>query len=344
MSMRTIRVRWACSASILLVACWGSHPTAAPPPAAAAGAPTPVLAVPAAVRASEDTITRVRMRNVNFHLPREVVLRIATLQGRMIPKSSSRPITFDDDGSFALRIATGEIALDTVALRRLMNDWVFAYEGAPLRELSFSTEGDHLVQKGILHKVIDIPFRIEATVALDPNGDIRIHPESMKILGVDGKGLMRAFDLTLEKVMDVSGAKGVRVEGNDLVLQPTVILPPPAIEGRIVALHVSDGRLVQTFGGGNADDDAPLTVPDSSSNYMYFRGGTVRFGKLFMVDADMEVVDADPADAFEFNLREYARQLIAGYSRTRADQGLEVLMPDADDAGTPIVVTRSRGG
>jgi hypothetical protein len=274
------------------------------------------------------------MRNVDFHLPRGIVLRIATLRGRMTPKSAAQPITFDDDGSFVLHIAEGEIALDTVALRRLMNDWVFAYEGAPLRELSFSTDGEHLVQRGILHKVIDIPFTMNATVALDPDGDIRIHPESMKILGVDGTGLMRAFDLTLEKVMDVSRAKGVSVEGNDLILAPTVILPPPAIEGRIVALHVGAGRLVQVF-GGEASGGPPLAVPDSSGNYMYFRGGTLRFGKLFMVDADMLVIDSDPADAFAFNLREYARQLVAGSSHTRADQGLEVFMPDADDIDRP---------
>jgi hypothetical protein len=285
------------------------------------------------------------MRNVDFHLPREIVLRIATLHGRMTPRSAAQPITFDDDGSFVLRIADGEIALDTVALRRLMNDWVFAYEGAPLREMSFSTSGDRLVQKGVLHKVIDIPFTMDATVSLEPNGHIRIHPESMKILGVDGKGLMRAFDLTLEKVMDLSGAKGVSVEGNDLILEPTAILPPPAIEGRIVALHVGDGRLVQIFGGGDSAAGTPLAVPDSSGNYMYFRGGTLRFGKLFMVDADMLVIDTDPADAFEFNLREYARQLVAGSSHTRADQGLEVFMPDADDVAritTPAAPTVDR--
>jgi hypothetical protein len=68
---------------------------------------------------------------------------------------------------------------------------------------------------------------------------------------------------------------------------------------------------------------------------MYFRGGTLRFGKLFMVDADMLVIDSDPADAFAFKQREYARQLVAGSSHTRADQGLEVFMPDADDIDRP---------
>ena len=42
---------------------------------------------------------------------------------------------------------------------------------------------------------------------------------------------MRAFGLSLQKILDLSKAKGVTVKGNDLFLDPVKILPPPAIEG-----------------------------------------------------------------------------------------------------------------
>ena len=54
----------------------------------------------------------------------------------------------------------------------------------------------------------------------------------------------------------------------------------------------------------------------------------MQFGKLFMVHADMEVVDLAPADAFDFDLGEYHEQLVAGHHLTLPDDGLLVYMPD----------------
>ena len=66
-------------------------------------------------------------------------------------------------------------------------------------------------------------------------------------------------------------------------------------------------------------------------NYVSFTGGTIRFGKLTMVDADLRLIDADPRDPFDFYPAEYQRQLIAGYSRNTASGGLRTFMPDYDD-------------
>lgn len=61
---------------------------------------------------------------------------------------------------------------------------------------------------------------------------------------------------------------------------------------------------------------------------MYFAGGTLHFGKLFMVHADMQIVDLNPADPFDFSIDRYNDQLVAGYSKNRPDLGIEVYMPD----------------
>ena len=69
-----------------------------------------------------------------------------------------------------------------------MNTYVFAYQGAPLRELAFTAEGTHLIQRGILHKGVDIPFEMVADVSATTIGEIRVHPVSMKICSINGKG------------------------------------------------------------------------------------------------------------------------------------------------------------
>ena len=64
---------------------------------------------------------------------------------------------------------------------------------------------------------------------------------------------------------------------------------------------------------------------------MYYRRGTLRFGKLTMRDADLLLVDSDPKDAFDFSPKQYNDQLMAGYSKNTRARGLIVYMPDLGD-------------
>ena len=287
-------------------------------------------ATPAVLHAaSADSVVSARFRNVHFHMWPGVALDLADLHGRMHSRRADGVVSFDDKQSFVLAIDTGAVGLAVGDLSRLMNTYVFAYRGAPLKDLSFTVEGTHLVQHGVLHKVVDIPFEMDAEVSATTSGEIRVHPVSMKICSIPGQGLMAALGVTLEKLIDVRQAKGVRIAGNDLFLDPTRLLPPPAIAGHLTSVALEPGRLVQYFGASTAGVDGRNMEPDSSaSNYMLFRGGTLQFGKLFMVHADMEVVDLTPADAFDFDLAEYHEQLVAGHHLTLPDDGLLVYMPD----------------
>ena len=47
----------------------------------------------------------------------------------------------------------------------------------------------------------------------------------------------------------------------------------------------------------------------------------------------MLIVDLNPSDPFRFDLDLYNKQLVAGYSRTLPDLGLEVYMRDIDKVG-----------
>jgi hypothetical protein len=329
----------AATSAALLVVALHCQPAAsrAHPPAVHLPTARPVAAVPpwADGALPVDSTTAVEMRNVDFHVAEGVVLRIRQLRGEMRSKDGG-PIVFDDRDSFVLRLTSAEVGLTGADLSALMNRHVFGYKGAPLKRLRVSTRGSQIRQVGILHKVVDIPFDILADVSATPDGSIRIHPTHIEIFGVEGEGLMRALNTTLEKLLDVSKAKGVRVRGNDLLLDPDSLLPPPAIRGRVTAVRVDGDQLVQRF--GTAGDSAgaarhSLAPPDSSAaNYMFYRGGTLRFGKLSMADAEMQIVDLDPSDPFGFDLQHYTTQLVAGHSRTLPDLALEVFMPDIDDA------------
>jgi hypothetical protein len=292
--------------------------------------PKPADASPAVtLAAAADSVVKARFRNVDFHMWPGVILQLDDLTGRMHSTRRDGVVTFDDKTSFVLAIDSGVVGLSVGDLGRLMNTYVFAYDGAPLKGLSFDTDGARLVQRGVMHKVVDIPFEMIAEVSATATGEIRVHPVSMKICSIPGQGLMQALGITLSKLLDVKQAKGVRVEGNDLLLDPTKLLPPPVISGHLVDAKVQPGRLVQYFASKSDHVDASALVPDTAAaNYMLFHGGTLEFGKLLMVHADMEVVDLSPEDPFDFDIGRYHEQLVAGSHRTLPNDGLLVYMPD----------------
>jgi hypothetical protein len=299
-----------------------------------AAASTPSIDIPRAARAPVTNVpsdilpavappTQVAMRNVNFYVTPTAALRIRSLRGEMRSLRGGI-VVFDDKNSFAIHVTNAEVGLNGNDLSSLMNNVVFAYRGAPLKRMKVHTDGTHLVQSGIMHKIVDIPFEMTSEVSATPDGLIRLHPVKTRILGIDGNGLMRAFGLSLQKILDLKKAKGVTVVGNDLYLNPSRLLPPPAFEGALTGVRIEGDELVQTFGTPPASS---LPVPDANAPaYMYYKGGTLRFGKLLMLDAEMQIVSLHPRGFFGFDLDRYKSQLVAGYSKTLEDSGLEVYM------------------
>ncbi len=288
---------------------------------------------------SDGVRTRVSMRHVNFYVDSQVVLHIHHLDGTMRSKKSG-PIIFDDKSSFVITLDTAEVGMTGADLSVLLNKYVFGYPGSPLSHLHLRTEGDHVVQTGRMHKLATISFEITATMDVTPDGLIRIHPTKTKILGMNGDKLMKFLGLSLEKLLDLKGATGATVHGNDILLDPAKILPPPAIEGRVVSVRVEGDEVVQAFGKTEPHPHVqPLVPPDThAANYMYYKGGTLRFGRLLMLDAEMQITDLDREDVFRFDLSRYNAQLVAGYERTLADGGLEVWMRDVDKLGQGATV------
>ena len=280
---------------------------------------------------ASDSTTLVQMQNVDFFVDPQIPLRIRTLNGKMRSRAGG-PIVFDDKRSFIISVDAAEVGLTGVDLSLLLNKYVFGFKGSPLTNLRVTTSGSEIVQKGTLHKVASMPFEIRAQLSATPDGRIRIHPVRTEILGLHVDRLMKGLGLSLEKIVNLSKAKGATVKGDDIYLSPNSILPPPEIEGRVTAVRVERDQIVMTYGSRALV--APIAVPDKgAANYMYYRGGVLQFGKLMMLDADMLITDLDPADAFRFDLDRYQPQLVAGYSRTLQSGGLEVWMRDIDKLG-----------
>jgi hypothetical protein len=286
------------------------------------------LALPPLVVAqkSEALPVQVQMRHTDFHVDSSIVLRIGFLRGELRPTSAEHSPYFDDKNSFVLGIDSARIAVAPASLGDLLNRYTFAYPGSPLRHLKMSVEKGQIRQQGTMR---GISFTIVGDLTLTPEGELHLHPNSIKAAGIGVGGLMKLFGVNLEKMVKLRGVRGVRIEKNEFYLNAAELLPPPLAKGTVNAVEVTDTAIALTFHPSDSAQVKLLKVPDpEAANYMFFRGGILRFGKLTMRDADLMIIDTHPDDPFDFFLEQYNAQLVAGYEKNTPDHGLIVYMPD----------------
>lgn len=277
-----------------------------------------------------DSVLWMEMRNVDLHIDERRVMHMRLLRGQVVPAAPGGIPFLDDPKSFHVRVTSGEVALSGDAVGALLNEVAFNYADAPIRHLRVRIEKGQLVQQGTLHKGVDIPFEMWATPVLQSDGKLRLHPDKLRIFFVNGLTLMHALGLHLQQLMDLRKAHGVTVEGDDLLVDPLRLIPPPTVDGRLSAVRVEDSLLVQNF--ARTPDDTVFgsyVRPDSGShNFVYFRGGQLRFGKLTMHDTDLLINDDDERDPLDLYFARYNAQLAAGHTRNLPDLGLRTWLVD----------------
>ncbi len=267
----------------------------------------------------------VTMRNVMYHFTTRIAVHIYELSGWLAPTGDNPFPIFDDNRSFVLHIDAATMSLSTSAMSNLLNDYVFAVPDAPLKDISITSSGNTLKIRGKLHSKGDIPFEAEGVLSPTPRGEIRIHSNKVKAAHLPVKGLMDLLGVNISDLISTNKVRGVRAEKDDLLLDLGEILPLPKIAGRLTSIELKGNTILEHFGGR-----VPALPP---GNYMTYRGGRLRFGKLTMDDTDLQLIDMDQRDPFDFYLAYYKEQLVAGYTKTTPTFGLRVFMLDYNKLG-----------
>ena len=264
----------------------------------------------------------VEMRNVTYHFTDSSAVHITHLQGELAPTSETGVPVFDDPYSFVLNIRSAEMSITTDGLANALNQYAFAASDAPIKNIRVSNQKGRLHLEGRLHSKSDISFETVGSLSLTPVGDIRVHAEKVKAAHLPVKGLMDLLGETIAKMIDTRKVRGVRAEKDDLILTPAELFPPPHVQGKLSSVALRGNEIVMTYGAGLA----PQTK--ISGNYMAYRGGQLRFGKLTMTDTDLILIDMNPEDPFDFFLAHYKEQLAAGYTKNTLSSGLRSYFRD----------------
>ena len=268
---------------------------------------------------------QIEMKNLQLHLDDGIVLNVRGLRGEMVSKTPAPPL-FDDPSSYELRVFTGDLGMDMTSLANLMNHHVFAYEDAPLKDISVEIRDGMLRQKGKLHKGLWVPFSMRATPAATPDGRLLLHTESVKALGIPTTKLLDILGLTLSDLMKVDTERGVEIKEDDVIISPERVLPPPKIKGHLARAEIANGELREVFTTADGRAVRALTPPDPMArNYLYFSGSMIRFGKLTMTGTDLQLIDARCERSVRFLPREVQRAARRWLLEEHAGEGTQVV-------------------
>jgi hypothetical protein len=272
------------------------------------------------------------MRNVQFRFTKDLVVGIERIRAEMKPSVTAGIVTFDDPASFALDVSGASIRLTLAQAQVLMNTRVFNYPGVNVHDLRLEANGQELVIHGSLTKGATIPFTMVGTLSLRGGRWLVVDSKEIKIGAVGVTGLLSAIHVSLQSMINTPASGQVRVEKNTMLIDVLSVLPPPHIHGVISAIDCCTRGVGLELGGSREVSDSALRVivesATNSPNFIAIRGGRLRFGKLTMTDADLDLIDADFADPFDFFLRDYQCQLAAGDAHTTLQFGWRVRMPD----------------
>jgi hypothetical protein len=294
--------------------------------------PTPAPAQQAAPDADQRRTVDVDMQNVDLLLTGGIVIHVQRLRGRFRPTRTSSPPFLDDNDSYSVEIDGGRMTMAMASLNRLLNQTVVGKERSNIRKVEASVDEGQLKQKGVMHKGLDLPFKTKSEMSATADGRIRVHTRSVKMGFLPVRPIMKLFSIEMDDMVKIKPGHGAVVHDNDIILSPGEMLPPPRMKGKIRRVWLQGDSVVQDFG-----PVAALAPAAIGRNHIYWRGGDLRFGKLTMDGTDLELIDLDPDDPFDFSVDHWDEMLVGGFSKNTPQGGLKTYMPDYDDlkAGKP---------
>ncbi|MNY31767.1 hypothetical protein D3C86_1659420 [compost metagenome] len=172
---------------------------------------------------------------------------------------------------------------------------------------------------------------MESEVSVGPEGMIELLPQRLAVSEVGIGGMIKLFNLELDRLLEMPPDAPLRVSGNQITIDPAGIFPSPKAIGRPTAVRIERGELVLAYTDPTPAEAAPLLDPQAP-NYMVCMGHDLLVGKMMMHDAHFQIVNQEPASHLDFSLDHYRSQLAAGSSSLHAGDQLLVRLPNLGPA------------
>jgi hypothetical protein len=280
----------------------------------------------------EEGSMRIWAHNVSLYFDDDVVLRLKGFVADLQVLDPTTPFIPELKDSYVINIREGQIRLSAASLEALMGRYMLPAAGSPLKDARLSISGERMILRAKVRKFgLDVPITMESEVSVGPEGMIELLPQRLAVSEVGIGGVIRLFNLDLDRLLELPPDAPLRVSGNQITIDPAGIFPSPKASGRPTAVRIERGELVLAYTSPSPAEGAPLLDPHAP-NYMVCMGHDLLVGKMMMHDAHFQIVNQDPASHLDFSLDHYRSQLAAGSSSLHAGDQLLVRLPNLKPA------------
>ena len=255
------------------------------------------------------------IKNTNFRFFKNIGFFVPEMVVSLKANDPKQPVVFDDPQSFSINPMRGKALLSGAVLTELMNDHVFNFDGAPLRNITVTTKPGRLVFVGEMDRRGKwVPFVMKGPVLLEKGHVLVFAPDYVVVDGQDAAPVLAAANVTLDELLTVK-APGAELIGSKVYLDALKLFPPPALNFTLSKASLSDDGLHLGFTHPKSPSyPQPMVKRDS---YMLVRGGDVKFLRAMSVQSLVQIMNKEPGSALDFSLYDYRDQLTGGYLKFR---------------------------
>lgn len=257
------------------------------------------------------------IENTNFRFVGDIGFYVPKLSVSLLPTDAANPVVFDDPKSFAIKPHQGTAVLSGKQLAALFNDHVFAFAGAPLRNMSLSTAQNELTLVGELNRRGKwAPFTMKGPMALEGNNILWYSPKKVIVAGDDATKILQAASVELDDLLKVDTGS-VKLIGSRIRIDANAVFPPPALDLKITSANVEARGLVLEFNSGT--QPAFPAKPMDRASYIVAKGGDVKFMRAMPVGVMAQFISTEAGQELDFNLYSYRDQVEQGWIQVAED-------------------------
>lgn len=271
-------------------------------------------------------------KNVRFCWSKRICIDTSRLTATAKPLNQGNTVVFDDIKSFMVKVHNANVLISPQTLQGMFNESVFNYPGSNLRNLTVSIEkaggANHIKLAGSLKYFLWIPFEMDTNLRVDKKTNtLVISVNTLEVFGfIPATWLIELKPFNLDKLLTLPPNRHLTVHDNLMMVKPFGLFPPPRIDGQMSAIFVTPTLIQLQFNGTNP---AFSNIPKpGSANFIYLEGGNAQFGRIRMLDTQVQVVDQRASDLFKFSLLNYLNYLPSSEIKLLENGGVLAYMPD----------------
>jgi len=272
------------------------------------------------------------LRNVNFDIVENIGFYVEELAASLEPKVPGNPVIFDDVESFTINVHKGSVVLSPQVIADLFNQHILDYWPRPMNDLKVKARDGYLEVEADIKlwswfPGVWLPADLGGKIVLADDNKLVYEIDDVRLFGIPLFGLLNTLYIDLDLLLSVD-RKGATLIDSVLVLDHTIVFPPPSLMGEIEATFIDEDGLHLSFAANKAATFVEPAV--ASDSYIWMQSGDPRLFGIVVNNGTIQVVSDDTSKPLRFNLYNYRKQVAGGKLRMNKAGDIIATLPSSE--------------